>query len=84
MQLQDYIKHLQDIAGDEGADVPLVYAVDDEGNQFTRLHFPPAVGYFNEGNSTFLTIRDAMSNAEARNIAISELYGKWDLVICVN
>lgn len=84
MKLQEYIKHLQDIAGDEGADVPLVYAVDDEGNHFTYLHFAPVVGYFDDSRGEFTTIRDAMTQAEVHSIPISDLFKKHSLVICVN
>ena len=49
MKLSEYIKKLQAILEDHG-DVEIIYAIDDEGNNFDLVHFDPSPCRFDEND----------------------------------
>lgn len=45
MKLGEYIVALQELQKEHGDDIELHYAIDDEGNAFPTVRFPPSVKY---------------------------------------
>lgn len=48
MKLKDYVEQLTQIleTNPEAMDYDIIYAADDEGNNFSKVHYPPCLGYF--------------------------------------
>lgn len=44
MILKDYIKQLQEIEEEHGGELEVVYSTDDEGNNFSPVHYSPSAG----------------------------------------
>jgi hypothetical protein len=49
MKLSEYIEKLETILKNHG-DVEIIYAVDDEGNYFDKVHFDPSPCRFDEND----------------------------------
>jgi hypothetical protein len=64
MKLKDYIAKLQEIAKDH-PNAKVIYAADDEGNNFSSVQFGPAVGNFDGAN--FDNSEEAKVNAVCLN-----------------
>lgn len=47
MVLSEYINNLTEFLKEHG-DLNVVYSVDEEGNSFNQVCFPPTVGYFDD------------------------------------
>ena len=52
MKLSELIIKLQAIQEEYG-DLECVYSVDDEGNEYKKIHYDPSVGEFIEDNMVF-------------------------------
>ncbi len=52
MKLKDYLEYLNNLVKDdpEILDYDVIYAADDEGNHFSKLHYTPSLGYFDGDN----------------------------------
>lgn len=46
MKLKEYIKNLQEIAEEYGDDLDIVWAIDDEGNDYRKVDNLGIVGHF--------------------------------------
>ena len=69
MKLSKYIEELQYILDTEGDDLFLVYSKDDEGNEFSRVHYKPTLGYFDQGE--FISQDDEDYSETANSICIN-------------
>ena len=51
MKLKEYLIHLKKAVEDDNSllDMELVYAIDDEGNDFRQVNFLPTLGIFKQG-----------------------------------
>ena len=56
MTLKEYLKTLNTIVKEnpEALGYNMVYAIDDEGNDFLFVNYPPCMGHYNEDDGTFL------------------------------
>ena len=48
MKIEEYIKNLQEIA-DKHPNLDVIYATDDEGNDYSLVSFTPTIGQFSKG-----------------------------------
>lgn len=51
MKLKEYLSHLKKAVDADNSllDMELVYAIDDEGNDFRQVNFLPTLGIFKQG-----------------------------------
>ena len=51
MKLKEYLSHLKKAVDADNSllDMELVYAIDDEGNDFKQVNFLPTLGIFKQG-----------------------------------
>ena len=51
MKLKEYLSHLKKAVNADNSllDMELVYAIDDEGNDFRQVNFLPTLGIFKQG-----------------------------------
>ena len=76
MNLKDYIKQLQGILDDnpEYEKLTVIYAIDDEGNDFKKIGFAPSLGNLNDDGD--FTQEENFDEIEEENQKIN--------VICIN
>ena len=67
MKLRDYIAKLQKINITHGGDLEVIYAIDDEGNDFHRVYYNPSPGLF-DGNE-FANV--TTSQPEANSVCVN-------------
>lgn len=51
MKLREYIEQLQQFIKDNpgSENLTVIYSVDDEGNYFHKVHYPPTLGIYEDG-----------------------------------
>ena len=62
--IDDMISELQEIRAKHG-NLPLVYAVDDEGNAFHEVYHSPTLGHYNNDDHEFCDESCALENRES-------------------
>lgn len=75
MKLKEYIEKLQNILESSG-NLELIYASDEEGNSFKKVHHEPSVNYFDTENSDIVHSRD-VEIAKAEGVKLKQ-------VVCIN
>ena len=49
MNLAEYISNLNNIYNEYGPDLQVIFAIDDEGNDFKPINFEPTIGIYDDG-----------------------------------
>ena len=73
MKLTEYIKKLQELLNEHG-DLELIYAKDDEGNDYRKLHYDPGVVNYIESDYCIIHEDDLEEWEES----------EYKKVICIN
>lgn len=60
MTLNEYISNLQQLLSDnpELGNLPVIYAADDEGNNYQKVHYTPSTAFVDDINSYYLEMLD--------------------------
>lgn len=69
MTLNEYIVHLKKVAEEGHGNKEVVYAADDEGNNFQKVFYAPSIGVFKDrgGHGEFDDSKAGKSNAVCIN-----------------
>lgn len=57
MKISDMIRNLYEFLKENG-DLECWYAVDDEGNEYCPIYYPPSLYYANKNNDIYQSIQD--------------------------
>lgn len=57
MKISDMIRNLYEFMKENG-DLECWYAVDDKGNGYREVHFPPSLYYANEDDEVYQSLQD--------------------------
>lgn len=77
MNLKQYIEELQKLYNEHG-DLEIIYAADDEGNGYEKVHYNPSIMFFDENSKSGLSLEDKESDQDEFSVE------KFVKVICIN
>jgi hypothetical protein len=67
MNLDEYIEKLEEFRTAHGGKLTMVFASDDEGNDFSDVRFDPSCGYYNCHGEWQGGVKDELVNAVCVN-----------------
>jgi hypothetical protein len=67
MNLDVYIAKLEEIRAFHGGELTMIFASDDEGNDFSYVHYDPSCGYYNSDGEWQCGVKDELVNAVCVN-----------------
>ena len=67
MNLDVYIAKLEEIRAVHGGELTMVYAKDDEGNDFSDVHYDPSCGYYDSDGEWNNEVEDKLFNTVCVN-----------------
>jgi len=71
MKLKEYITKLDKIMKDGYEDLNIIYAIDDEGNEFNEITYNPTVGVYVKDKHTYRRFKNDEDEFEPNAVCIN-------------